>query len=157
MIDGYWSDGAADVTVSATLRNDGDLQVGAPQTIAATCTTATGTVEGCDQEITLTLPDGHSPTATNFTIRVPMGVTTVMFGYGDGKSLTLDVEVPERILWGRPRPMGLLQRQAARRRQHRRGNLRWLRRVGQRRPSRSGSMTSPSRSGQLATRTTSQS
>ena len=98
VIDGYWSDGAADVTVSATLRNDGDLQVGAPQTIAATCTTATGTVEGCDQEITLTLPDGHSPTATNFTIRVPMGVTTVMFGYGDGKSLTLDVEVPERIL-----------------------------------------------------------
>ena len=27
-----------------------------------------------------------------------MGVTTVMFGYGDGKSLTLDVDVPERIL-----------------------------------------------------------
>ena len=93
--DGYWSDGAADVTVSATLRNDGDLQVGAPQTITSTCTPA---ADGCRRAITLTLPDGYGPASAQFTIRVPMGVTTVMFGYGDGKSLTLDVDVPERIL-----------------------------------------------------------
>ena len=93
--DGYWSDGTADVTVSATLRNDGDLQVDAPQTITSACTPAT---EGCHQEITLALPDGYRPASASFTIRAPMGVTTVMFGYGDGKSLTLDVDVPERIL-----------------------------------------------------------
>ena len=98
VIDGYWSDGAADVTVSATLRNDGDLQVGSPQTIAATCTTATGTLEGCDQEITLTLPDGYRPASASFTIRAPMGVTAVRFGYGAGRSLALNVNVPERIL-----------------------------------------------------------
>ena len=40
VIDGYWSDGTADVTVSATLRNDGDLRVDAPQTITSTCTSA---------------------------------------------------------------------------------------------------------------------
>ena len=95
VIEGYWSDGTANVTVSATLRNTGNLQVGAPQTITSACTPAT---EGCHQEITLDLPDGYRPASTRFTIRVPVGVTTVMFGYGDGKSLTLDVDVPERIL-----------------------------------------------------------
>ena len=95
VIDGYWSDGTADVTVSATLRNDGDLQVDAPQTIAATCTPA---AEGCDPELMLDLPDGYRPATAKFTIRAPMGVTTVMFRYGDGKSLTLDVEVTERIV-----------------------------------------------------------
>ena len=95
VIDGYWSDGAADVTVSATLRNDGDLGVAASQSITSTCTPAT---EGCPQEIVLALPDGYRPTSTQFTIRAPIGDTTVTFGYGDGKALTLDVEVPERIL-----------------------------------------------------------
>ena len=95
MIDGYWSDGTAGVTVSATLRNDGDLQVDAPQTIAATCTPA---AEGCDTELILDLPDGYRPATAEFTIRAPMGGTTVTFGYGEGKSHALDVEVPERIL-----------------------------------------------------------
>ena len=95
VIEGYWSDGTANVTVSATLRNTGNLQVDAPQTITSTCTPAT---EGCHQEITLALPDGYRPATAKLTIRAPMGVTTVMFRYGEGKSLTLDVEVPERIL-----------------------------------------------------------
>ena len=98
VVDGYWSDGTADVTVSATLRNDGDLGVDASQTITSTCTSAAGALEGCPQEIILTLPDGYRPAFASFTIRAPMGVTTVMFGYGDSKSLTLDVDVPERIL-----------------------------------------------------------
>ena len=95
VIEGYWSDGTANVTVSATLRNTGNLQVDAPQTITSACTPAT---EGCHQEITLDLPDGYRPASASFTIRATMGVTTVMFGYGDGKSLALAVEVPERIL-----------------------------------------------------------
>ena len=98
VVDGYWSDGTADVTVSATLRNDGDLGVDASQTITSTCTPAADALEGCRREIALTLPDGYRPAFASFTIRAPMGVTTVMFGYGDGKSLTLDVDVPERIL-----------------------------------------------------------
>ena len=95
VIDGYWSDGTVDVTVSATLRNDGDLRVDAPQTITSTCTPA---AEGCDPELILDLPDGYRPATAKFTIRAPMGVTTVMLSYGEGKSLTLDVEVPERII-----------------------------------------------------------
>ena len=95
VIEGYWSDGTANVTVSATLRNTGNLQVDAPQTITSACTPAT---EGCHQEITLALPDGYHPATAKLTIRAPMGVTTVMFRYGEGKSLTLVVEVPERIL-----------------------------------------------------------
>ena len=97
-IDGYWSDGTADVTVSAPLRNDGALRVGAPQTLTSTCTPATDAPKGCQQEITLTLPDGYDPASAKFTIRASMGVTTVMFNYDGDQSLALDVEVPERIL-----------------------------------------------------------
>ena len=97
-IDGYWSDGTANVTVSAVLRNDGNLRVDAPQTITATCTVSAGALEGCDRKIVLTLPDGFRPASERFTMRAPVGVTTVTFGYGDGKWLTLPVAVPERIL-----------------------------------------------------------
>ena len=95
MLDGYWSDGTADVTITATLRNEGDLQVVAPQAITSTCVPAT---EGCHREFTLTLPDGYRPASERFTIRAPMGVTAVRFGYGAGRSLALNVNVPERIL-----------------------------------------------------------
>ena len=98
VIDGYWSDGTADVTVSVTLRNDGNLRVGGPQTITSICIPATDALEGCDRETTLTLPDGYHPASEKFTVRAPMDVTTVMFNYNGGQSLTLDVEVPERIL-----------------------------------------------------------
>ena len=98
VIDGYWSDGTADVTVSVTLRNDGDLRVGAPQTITSICIPATDALESCDRETTLTLPDGYHPASEKFTVRAPMGVTTVMFNYNGDQSLALDVEVPERIL-----------------------------------------------------------
>ena len=98
VIDGYWSDGAADVTVSLTLRNDGNLRVGGPQTITSICKPATDSLEGCQRDITLTLPDGYRPASERFTLRAPMGVTTMMFNYNGDESLTLDVEVPERIL-----------------------------------------------------------
>ena len=94
-IDGYWSDGTADVTVSATLRNDGDLRVDAAQTITATCTPA---ADGCNQELILDLPDGHRPATAKFTVRAPMGITTVIFHYGASEPMTLDIDVPERIL-----------------------------------------------------------
>ena len=38
-----------------------------------------------------------------------MGITTVIFHYGASEPLTLDVDVPERILGSRPRPLGVLQ------------------------------------------------
>ena len=95
VIEGYWSDGTANVTVSATLRNTGNLPVDAPQTITSACTPAT---EGCHQQMTLALPDGYRPASARFTIRAPMGATTVMFNYDGDQSLALDVEVPERIV-----------------------------------------------------------
>ena len=95
VLDGYWSDGTASVTVSATLRNAGPVLVEPPQTITSACSPA---AEGCRRELVLTLPDGDGSTTTRFAIRAPMGVTTVTFGYGAGKSLRLKVEVPERII-----------------------------------------------------------
>ena len=98
MIEGYWSDGTANVTVNVTLRNDGNLPVDAPQTISATCGTGIDALAGCQADITLTLPDGYQSASESFVVRAPMGMTSVMFDYNSGRSLTLDVEVPERIL-----------------------------------------------------------
>ena len=98
VIDGYWSDRTADVTVSVTLRNDGNLRVGGPQTITSICIPATDALAGCQREITLTLADGYSAASARFTLRGPMGITTMTFNYNGDQSLTMDVEVPERIL-----------------------------------------------------------
>ena len=48
--------------------------------------------------MTLSLPDGYGPSPANFTVRLPMGLTAMTFDYGADDPLTLNVEVPERIL-----------------------------------------------------------
>ena len=83
------------MTVSLSLRNDGDLRLDEPQTVTTSCPAE---LEGCRHEITLVLLDGYSPDTTTLTIRAPMGTTTLEFGYGDDHTLQLDVAVPERII-----------------------------------------------------------
>ena len=95
---GYWSDGTADVEIISTLRNEGTLPLDDAQKVTATCVPDGDDQRVCRQEMTLSLPDGYGPSSTSFTVRLPMGVTTVKFDYGGDESLTLNVEVPERIL-----------------------------------------------------------
>ena len=46
----------------------------------------------------MSLEDGFGPESTHFVLRLPMGRTALELDYGGDESLTLDVEVPERIL-----------------------------------------------------------
>ncbi len=94
---GYWSDGTADVEVITTLRNEGTLGLDRAQGIAATCIGA-GDEQDCREELSLSLPDGFTPASESFTLRLPMGATTLTFDYGQDEPLTLDIDVPERIL-----------------------------------------------------------
>ena len=95
---GYWSDGTADVEVTATLRNDGTLRLDGAQEITAICIAGGDPRRDCREEISLSLPDGYAPSSASFTLRLPMGVTSLSFDYGGDESLTLNVEVPERII-----------------------------------------------------------
>ena len=93
-IEGYWSDGSGNVTVSVTLRNDGLLQHDAPTSVDVGCIPA---LAECRQEMVLTLPDGYAAAASAFTMRAPLGTTIVTFGYGN-EERQLDVVVQERVL-----------------------------------------------------------
>ena len=95
---GYWSDGTADVKVIATLRNDGTLRLDRAQDITATCIAEGDERRACREEVSLSLQDGFAPSSESFSLRLPMGMTTMTFDYGGAESLTFDVEVPERIL-----------------------------------------------------------
>ena len=95
---GYWTDGTADVKVIATLRNEGTLRLDSAQEIKATCIDEDDERRDCREELSLSLPDGFSPSSESFTLRLPMGVTSLAFDYGGNEPLILKVEVPERIL-----------------------------------------------------------
>ena len=97
-VGGYWSDGTADVEVTATLRNDGTLRLDRAQDITATCIAEGNERRACRKEASLSLQDGFAPNSENFSLRLPMGMTTITFDYGGAESLAFDVEVPERIL-----------------------------------------------------------
>ena len=95
---GYWSDGTADVKVTATLRNDGTLRFDGAQEVTAVCIADDDPRRDCLQELSLSLPDGFAPSWDSFTLRLPTGITTMTFDYGGAEPLTFDVEVPEKIL-----------------------------------------------------------
>ena len=96
---GYWSDGTADVEVTATLRNDGTLRLDRPQDITATCVAQSDERRECREELSLALPDGFTPASTSFVLRLPMGATTTLaLDYGEHGKSSLDIDVPERIL-----------------------------------------------------------
>ena len=95
---GYWSDGTADVEVTASLHNEGTLGLDRAQDVTATCIAGDDARRICREDLSLSLPDGFAPTSESFTLRLPMGATTLGFDYGQDEPLTLDIDVPERIL-----------------------------------------------------------
>ena len=95
---GYWSDGTADVEVTATLRNEGTLRLEGERELTATCIAHGDERRDCREALSLSLPDGFAPAYESFTLRLPMGATTLMFDYGESEPLILDIDVPERIV-----------------------------------------------------------
>ena len=95
---GYWSDGSANVDVGLSLRNEGGLAFHDTQPIVVTCQNKSDAVSGCSGDVNLSLPGRFGPAAASLTLRLPMGESyTIELGYG-GETLSVPLEVPERIL-----------------------------------------------------------
>ena len=95
---GYWSDGTADVEVTATLRNEGTLRLDRAQDITANCIAEDDERRSCREEFSLSLPDGFAPASESFTLRLPMGITTLELRDDSELLKAIDIVVPERIL-----------------------------------------------------------
>ena len=98
-VSGYWSNSAANLELSLSLRNEGYVEFEDPQQIAVTCVHDGKTIDHCGGETFLSLPDGFGPSAAEtLTLRVPMGAVTLRMDYGREEPTVLDVDVPQRIL-----------------------------------------------------------
>ena len=95
---GYWPDGTADVELTVSLRNEGDLKFDDTQSITVTCHHNAGIVDGCGGELRVSLHDGYGPVSETLHLRVPMGEMSFRLHDGNGEPLTILLDVPERIL-----------------------------------------------------------
>ncbi len=97
-VEGYRSDGTADVTLDFTLLNEGDLPHATAQNVSLSCRPDTSALSGCGEAVSLVLQDGYGPAGGSFALRLPMGVHRVELAYGGREHLVANVDVPERIL-----------------------------------------------------------
>ena len=95
---GYWADGSATVKGEIKLTPENSALIVGSQPVEAVCIPNTS---NCHWQ-TDVLADGSMTASTGYTIRVPMGTTTLRFTYGGDnaliESLEYDVYVPERIV-----------------------------------------------------------
>ena len=95
---GYWSDGTVNVELSFSLRNEGDLRMDDAVSVAITCNSDGGVINGCGDQRRLSLPDGYGPASDTLTFRVPAGGVSVAFAYGENETTKLDFNVAGRIV-----------------------------------------------------------
>ena len=98
---GYRSDGTADVTVTVSLENQIGSPLGGVQDIVVTCHRDGAVVSGCPESVAIELQGESGAAETAFTLRTPMGTSSlaVSFSTNGGLSDTIEVNVPERV-WG---------------------------------------------------------
>ena len=97
-VTGYWSDGSANVKVTVSLRNAGNLQLSSPVQVAVTCSQDGEAVDDCDGVMRVALPDGFSPGSGALTLQVPKGEVSFEFDYSGDEPTTLEINVAERIV-----------------------------------------------------------
>ena len=97
-VTGYWSDGSANVEVTASLHNEGGLRLDRPAEITVTCRRNSEALDGCRERMILELADGLGPASGVLTLRVPAGHLSLAVAYGGDGATVLDVDVPERIV-----------------------------------------------------------
>ena len=94
---GYWSDGTADVEITVTLRNTGNLRLN-DAAITVTCRHDGSVIDNCSRQMSISLPDGFGPVTETLTIRAPAGDFSSEIDYGAETVETLSVDVPARIV-----------------------------------------------------------
>ncbi len=95
-IGGYWSNGNAEVEVTASLLNEGYAQVDESHMVAVSCLQDGEVLPDCGGELPVQLAEGFGPTAGSLGLTVPMGATLDVSLPGEEQSIQL--QVPERIL-----------------------------------------------------------
>lgn len=97
-VEGYWSDGTANIALEFSLRNEGSLALVESQPIGVKCTLDDGALEGCDADTEISLPDGFGPAETDLSFHVPSGMVKFYIDYGSDVPHIVSVNVAERIL-----------------------------------------------------------
>ena len=97
-VEGYWSDGTANITLELSLRNEGGLALEGSQSIGVECTLEDSAIDGCDADTEVSLPDGFAPAETDLSFRVPTGTVKFYIDYGSDVPHIVSVNVAERIL-----------------------------------------------------------
>ena len=97
-IEGYWSDGSANVVLELALRNEGSRMLEGGQFVNVTCEIDDSEVADCNTETEVALADGFGPAVTDLTLRLPTGLAKFAIDYGEDLPHFLFLNVPERIL-----------------------------------------------------------
>lgn len=97
-ITGYYSDGSAAVTVTASLVNNGRDQVTDLRDVLISCRQAGQVVSGCGEVLELELEDGYGPVSAEEQFKVPTGEISLVLDGGDVNDVA-DVSIPERIVF----------------------------------------------------------
>ena len=98
---GYYSDGAAEVEVTASLTNLGYRPLTETQSIPIRCSlpqNANGHPCSASARLNFQLPDGFGPAEKTFTMKLPMGQPVLEFGTARNPIAQVEMDVPERIL-----------------------------------------------------------
>ena len=98
-VNGYWSDGTANVEVTASLHNEGYREFEDIQQITFICVQDGETIDNCNGEFNLSLLDGFGPTvADSLTLRMPTGTVSFHMDYGGDELAVVERDISERIL-----------------------------------------------------------
>lgn len=95
-IGGYWSNGNAEVEVTASLLNEGYAQVDDSQMVAVSCLRDEEVLSDCGGDLPIHLAEGFGPTAGSLGLTAPMGTTLNVSLPGEEQGIQL--KVPDRIL-----------------------------------------------------------
>ena len=95
---GYWSSGEGGVEVTAVLIDTEAPWIEGPQTVRIICRHNDQNVEGCGDEVTVTLPGGGGPATAGTILRTPIGAVLLSFEFGGEEFPIRSIHIPERIV-----------------------------------------------------------
>ena len=101
---GYYSNGDAAISVSATLRNDGAQPISDEIQVAISCLEDAEIVPACGALIDLSLNDGFGPADGTAVVRAPAGVIEIRLesseitGVDESPSASVSLNITERIV-----------------------------------------------------------
>ena len=95
-VKGYWSNGTAEVELTASLRNEGYQQISDIQVIDVACHQDGEALSDCGGELSIELSGGLGPSEGSLKLSAPMG--SILQLSLQNEADPIELEVPERIL-----------------------------------------------------------